>query len=197
MLLTSRSFFVKERVAVMKLTDTYDIIDPETQLQIGIARDEPSPFCKYARLLIGKRLLPTTIRIYETESNLPVLTLEKKAGFFRVMVVVRNAQQNVLGSFTSKVLTLGGGFFVDNSAGNRMAEVKGDWKGWNFRFLDNAGAELGIVTKKWAGIGKELFTTADNYLISLSTLAASKPEMNALLLAAGLSIDIVFKEKSS
>ena len=39
-----------------------------------------------------------------------------------------------------------------------MAEVKGDWKGWNFQLLDNEGRELGVVTKKWGGIGKELFT---------------------------------------
>ena len=54
--------------------------------------------------------------------------------------------------------------------------------------------EIGSVTKKWAGLGKELFTSADNYVISLSDLSGVNPEASALLLAAGLSIDIVFKE---
>jgi hypothetical protein len=45
-------------------------------------------------------------------------------------------------------------------------------------------------------MGKELFTTADNYMISLASDAAGPPETAALLLAAGLAIDIVFKEKS-
>ncbi len=53
---------------------------------------------------------------------------------------------------------------------------------------------LGVVTKKWAGVGKELFTTADNYMISLSDRAPSGPDHAPLLLAAGLAIDIVFKE---
>ncbi|MCX6138002.1 MAG: phospholipid scramblase-related protein [Ignavibacteriales bacterium] len=195
MLLNNRTFFVKEQVAVLKLTETYDIFDPATREQIGVARDEPTSLQKYARLVVQKRMLPTTIRVYEQNSTIPVITLQKKAGLFRITVIVLDARQNEIGSFTSKIFSLGGGFFVNNRIGNRIAEVKGDWKGWNFRFLDHSGNELGIVTKKWAGIGKELFTTADNYLISLSGSAVSTPEIAALLLAAGLSIDIVYKER--
>jgi hypothetical protein len=69
--------------------------------------------------------------------------------------------------------------------------VKGDWKGWNFRLLDVTGREMGIVTKKWAGLGRELFTNSDQYIIEVKESSAS----NALLLAAALAIDIVFKER--
>jgi len=51
------------------------------------------------------------------------------------------------------------------------------------------------VTKKWAGIGKELFTTADNYVISLNETAGRNQESVAMLLAAGLAVDTVYKEK--
>ena len=77
-----------------------------------------------------------------------------------------------------------------------MAEVKGNWKGWDFRFLTKNGREIGTVTKKWAGLGKELFSSADNYIISLSDLNGTSPAAGALLLAAGLAIDVVFKEKN-
>ena len=76
-----------------------------------------------------------------------------------------------------------------------VAEIKGDWKGWNFRFLTPEGNEIGKVTKKWAGLGKELFTSADNYIIALNETAAIRPDAAPLLLAAGLAIDTVFKEK--
>ncbi|MDX1996995.1 MAG: phospholipid scramblase-related protein [Thermoanaerobaculia bacterium] len=100
-----------------------------------------------------------------------------------------------LGSFRSKAISLGGAFFVLDASGQTVAEIKGDWKGWNFRFLDTAGRELGTVTKQWAGIGKELFTSADTYLIALSDAAPRGANQVALLLAAGLAIDVVFKEK--
>jgi uncharacterized protein YxjI len=48
------------------------------------------------------------------------------------------------------------------------------------------------VTKKWAGLAKEIFTSADNYVIHL---APGQPqEAVALLLAAGIAIDTVYKE---
>jgi hypothetical protein len=76
-----------------------------------------------------------------------------------------------------------------------VAEVKGDWKGWNFRFLAPDGSELGKVTKKWAGLGKELLTSADNYIIALAEGRQLPRNAAMLLLAAGLAIDTVYKEK--
>ncbi len=84
-----------------------------------------------------------------------------------------------------------------DATGQKFAEVKGDWKGWNFKLLDANGLELGIITKKWAGLGRELFTNADQYVISMSDSAPSVPDRAALLLAAALAVDLVFKEDQS
>ena len=195
MLLSNREFFIKERVAVLKLTDTYDIFDPQTKVQVGIAREEPATWAKFLRLAVNKRLLPTTIRIYEREEMPALLSLRKKFTFVRSEVVLTDTNDRTLGTFKSKLFSLGGGFFIFDAQGNKFAEVKGDWKGWNFRFLDDSGRELGVVTKKWAGIGKELLTSADNYVISLNENGTKAADSIPLLLAAGLAIDIVYKEK--
>ena len=79
--------------------------------------------------------------------------------------------------------------------GAEIASLKGDWKGWNFKLLDVSGKEVGTITKKWSGLGKEMFTSADNYMISLSGSAKNDVGAKALLLAAGIAIDTVFKEK--
>ena len=42
------------------------------------------------------------------------------------------------------------------------------------------------------GAGKELFTSADNYVIALTQ--EPKPSEAILLLAAGLAVDTVYKE---
>ncbi len=196
MLLNRRSYIVKEHVSLLKLTDTYDLFDPETQQAIGVAKDEPASWAKYGRLLVKKNFLPTTINIYEAGAPRPVLSLKKAPGFLRTRVEVSDANGLVIGRFTSKAFSLGGGFYAHDATGQQVAEVKGDWKGWNFRFLDGSGAELGTVSKKWGGLGKELFTSADTYVIALSDRAAQVQHQSALLLAAGLAIDIVFKEKA-
>lgn len=196
MLLSQKQFLVKERVSAFRLTDTFDIFDPQSSQAVGIAKDEPPAWAKWLRMLVNKHFLPTVVNVYEGEGQPPVLTLQKGPSLFRSQLVLSDAQGRVLGSFRSKILSLGGGFYIQDALGNPLAEVKGDWKGWNFRFLDPEGRELGQVTKKWAGLGKELFTSADNYLISLSDDGrGGGADRTALLLAAGLAIDTVFKEK--
>ena len=124
----------------------------------------------------------------------PVLLSIFKPGLFRNRIPVTTGAGRHLGHFKTKTFSLGGGFWVHDAKGERFAEVKGDWKGWNFRFLTTSGKEIGLVAKKWAGLGKEFFTSADNYVISVEEVGKDQAEINALLLAAGLSIDMVFKE---
>ena len=42
-MLEHQDYLVKERVAFLKTTDTYDIFEPETGQQIGIAHEKPGP----------------------------------------------------------------------------------------------------------------------------------------------------------
>lgn len=194
MLLDRRTVFVKERVAVFKIRDTYDLLDPESGQPVGVVKEETRGWARWLRLLVGKALLPARVNVYEREELPPVVTLRKQPGFPHTSVFVRNARGQDVGSFRSKLFTLGGGFRMFDATGQEIGEVKGDWKGWNFKLLDANGLELGLITKKWAGIGRELFTNADQYVISIADHAAPGPDRAALLLAAALAVDLVFKE---
>jgi uncharacterized protein YxjI len=193
-LLNHRIFLVKERVAMLKFTDTYDIFDPASNRQIGIAKEVTPVWITLLRFLIDKGKLPTKVNIFEDESQPPVASIQRGFTFLRSKIKVTGPGGKPLGYFRSKLISIGGGFHVFDNNDQQVAEVKGNWKGWDFRFLSKSGRELGAVTKKWAGLGKELFTSADNYVISLSDIGSASPEAGALLLAAGLAIDIVFKE---
>ena len=187
-------YLIKEHARILKLVDRYDIFDPKTGEQIGIVKDEPSSFLKYLRLVVKKKFLPTTVNVYEDENSAPLFSIRKHMPFIRSKVQVIDGNGMPIGYFKSKILTIGGGFNVFDMQDNKIANIKGDWKGWNFKFLDSNGAEIGTVTKKWAGIGREFFTTADNYMISIDE-TKSDHKTNMMLLAAGLAIDVVFKER--
>ena len=194
-MLDRKTFLVKERVAFLKLVDTFDIYDPATGAQIGIAHERVGPWLKVLRLVINRRLLPTLVEVREQDEGPVILSIRRGAVLLRAHVTVHNRLGKELGRFKSKLFSLGGGFHVLDPLENPVAEVTGDWKGWNFRFIAADGSELGKVTKKWAGIGKELFTSADNYVIALDQSHPLVPDLTSLLLAAGLAIDIVFKER--
>jgi hypothetical protein len=36
-----------------------------------------------------------------------------------------------------------------------------NWRAWNFAITDAAGTEVARITKKWEGLARTLFTTAD------------------------------------
>jgi uncharacterized protein YxjI len=197
-MLDRKTYFVRERVAFLKLSDTYDILDPETQAQIGIAQEKPGAFVHVLRFLVNKQFLPTKVFVYEgdnpEDASRLVFSIQRGVTFLRSKVNILDKTGKPIGWFQSKVFSLGGAFRVFDASGNEVALVKGDWKGWNFTFQDKAGAELGSITKQWSGIGKELFTSADNYVIALKQESA--PAVAMLLLAAGLAVDTVFKEKN-
>jgi len=133
----------------------------------------------------------------QREDGHVLLSISRGVTLLHAPVRVTDGVGKQIGLFKSKLFSIGGGFHVLDELQQPVAEIKGDWKGWNFRFLTSDGSEIGKVTKKWAGLGKELFTSADNYIIALSETAAIRPEAAPLLLAAGLAIDTVFKEKRS
>lgn len=188
------TYVVKERVGFMKLASTYDLLDANSGAPIGVAKEEPPGIVKYLRLAMNNKWLPTVVNVYEREGDPPVLSIHRGVALLRPKVHVTAGGQQ-LGYFRAKALSIGPSFRIFDMQDREIGSVKGDWKGWNFQLLGAGGEELGRVTKKWAGLGKELFTTADTYVINLAPAAAGRRDVAQLLLAAGLAIDTVFKEK--
>ena len=57
---------------------------------------------------------------------------------------------------------------------------------WTFNILKE-GSQLGQITKKWSGVGKEFFTKADNFLVDFGSVAEKDRD---LLLALAFIVDI-------
>src|SRR5262249_34264227 len=88
-------------------------------------------------------------------------------------------------------------FHVYDKDGNHFAEIKGKWLGFDYRFVTPDGkVELGRGSKKWGGMAKELFTSADTYGVEGSEELADQPMAKMLILAAALAIDMIYQEES-
>ena len=68
-----------------------------------------------------------------------------------------------------------------------------EFSGWDFSFVSGT-RQLARVTKKWGGLGKELFTTADNYVLSIDDSVPPDSPLRQLILGAVMCIDMVLKE---
>ncbi len=57
-----------------------------------------------------------------------------------------------------------------------------------------AEKEIAHVSKKWTGIGKEFFTSADNYVLEIDNSVPQDDVVRPLIMAAIMCIDMVLKE---
>src|SRR5207247_10137991 len=116
---------------------------------IGIGTEDPPTWAKWHQLVIKKSMIPTTVNIYEQEGHPPVLSIHRGFTFIRSKIRVV-ASGKPLGYFQSKLISIGGGFNVFDNQNQQVAEVKGNWKGWDFKFISKQGREIGTVTKNSA-----------------------------------------------
>lgn len=186
-------FLVKEQIGLLKAANHYDIYDPETnQLVLNCREDKLGLITKLLRFSDYKRMTPFHIEL-STPLGEKVLTVKRGISIFRSRVEVLGAQDQLLGSFQQHFFSIGGRFDILDANHNIVANLKGKWTGWNFTF-SHENKTLATVSKEWAGMGKELFTSADNYAIKIEENVAPDNPIRQLILAAIMSIDMVLKE---
>jgi len=187
-------YFVKEHTGIFKAANNYDIIDPESgEVVLHCREDNLGFFTKLFRFSDYKRMTPFDVEI-RTPDGEPVIRVNRGISVFLSRVDVHNDAGQRIGGFKQKLFSIGGKFDVLNDKDEPVCLLKGKWSGWDFKFTAPDGSELAQVTKKWAGIGKELFTTADNYVLSIDPKVPLDNPIRQLIVGAVMVIDMVLKE---
>src|SRR5262249_12446186 len=101
LMLELQNFLIKEQVGFLKLTDTYDIFNPESGEQVAQAKEVVNGLTKALRLIISKKLMPIRFECREHPDGSLVFYLKKPVGFFRSVVEVYDADGKKLGYFKS------------------------------------------------------------------------------------------------
>ena len=192
-ILNRNSFFVKEHVGMFKASNNYDILNPDDQELIMTCREENLGFfTKMFRFTDYKRMTPFDVEI-KTASGDKVLTVKRGFSLFLSTVEVFDENDVLVGVFKQKLFSIGGKFDVLDPNDNLLCSLKGKWTSWDFKFVKDE-QEFAHVSKKWAGVGKELFTSADNYMLTIGDQVGAKDPLRLLILGAVMCIDMVLKE---
>jgi len=191
--LRNNLFFVKEQVGMFKAANNYDIYDPSTNQKIIECR-EPNlgVFTKIFRFTDYKRMTPFDVEVRTPEGQ-NILRVKRGFSIFDSRVEVFDELGKLAGTFSRKFFSIGGKFDVLDAQGTVICTLQGKWTSWDFRFMKGE-KELANVSKKWAGLGKELFTSADNYMLTIDGSVAANDAARVLIMAAVLCIDMVLKE---
>lgn len=192
-ILNRNVFFVKEHVGAFKAANNYDILDPETQELLMTCREPNLGFLtKMFRFTDYKRMTPFSIELRDAQNNL-VLEIKRGTTFWRSVVEVFDENGQVVGRFRQRMLSFGGKFDVQDANGTELCTLKGKWTGWDFKFVKD-DMEFASVSKKWAGLAKEMFTSADNYVLQIEDTVPKDNPLRLMIIAAVMCIDMVLKE---
>jgi len=82
--------------------------------------------------------------------------------------------------------------FLDTQNRVVMTMTSPIWKFWRFP-VERNGKNIALIAKKWSGLGKEMFTDADNFKITFIDQSLTL-DQKLLVLLSGVFIDIIYFE---
>ena len=193
-LLTMNRMFVNQKAKLIELTNEYKIRDEQGN-EVGVIRQEGQTALKKVARFVGSldQFMTHTLSVYDN-TGAKVLELTRPRKFIKSKLTVADgsgrsvgqiAQQNAIGKIR----------FALEGNGSTLGEIRAEnWRAWNFVIVDHTGQERARITKKWEGLAKTLFTTADDYLVEMDPSITG--DFRLLVLAAAAGIDTALKQDS-
>lgn len=186
-------YLVKEEPKLLGGEFNCDMMDPQSgELLLACRERKPGRLTRLFRFSDFKRTTPFDIRVSDpTGKQLLRIVRGVPVCFSRVRVY--DESDVLIGIFRQRMFTFSGAFDVLDAAENPVCHLRGGLMGWSFRFLTPDGTELAHVTKRWAGLGQELFTSADDYMLQIDDAVPPNSTIRHLILASVLCVGIVVK----
>lgn len=190
-LLTEPVLLVNQKAKLFELKNEYAVLNEGGQPVGAVVQVGQSAFRLITRMSSGlDAAMPVHLEVRDPAGSV-LLHLDRP--WFRHRMNVSTGDGRPLGQVRMRIRIGKARLVMDDPAGNALGEVHAEnWRAWDFRVADTSGNELGRVTKKWAGLAKEFFTDADNYVVQLSPGLADP--LRSLVIASTLTIDTLLKQ---
>ncbi|MBN1816134.1 MAG: hypothetical protein JW828_02165 [Sedimentisphaerales bacterium] len=165
----------------------YVVLDEFGQ-ELYLAMEEGGSFLVRSFL---KALRPFEI-VLLTLAQQPVLRIHRPFRFYFHQVQVRDAAGQILGTIKRRFSVLRRRYDVLDDQGRMIYELFGPLlHPWTFE-IRRGEEQYGKITKRWSGVGKEMFTDADNFGVEWP--CDWPAGIKALFLGAVFLIDFMYFE---
>ncbi len=193
-LFTEPVLVVNQKAKLIELVNEYAVASQDGTRIGSVAEVGQSTAKKVLRFVSSlDQFMTHRYEIRDADGN-PVLVLTRPRKLVKSSFVLTRPdgtevghvkQDNVFGKI--KFALEAGGATV----GSLNAE---NWRAWNFNIRDASGNEVARVTKTWEGLAKTVFTTADNYVLQITS--PLEDPLLSLVVATALCIDTALKQDS-
>ena len=190
--LTEPILVVNQKAKIIELNNQYSVFDQHGTKIASVNQVGQSAAKKVLRLVANvDQFMTHRLEITDT-ANRVVLKLTRPRKFIKSTLIVSDGTDREIGRIVQQN-AIGKINFGLESNGQLLGAIKAEnWRAWNFRIEDAAGNEIARITKTWEGLAKTMFTTADNYVLQVTSRPAEP--LNSLLVASALGIDTALKQ---
>ncbi len=192
-LLSRNVLVINQKAKLIELTNEYKILDEEGT-EVGVIREEGQSMAKKALRLFTKvdQFLTHRLSVYDVGGQ-KVVELVRPAKIMKSTVTISDGAGRAVGRIVQKNVFGKKRFALEGADGGMLGSIDAEnWRSWDFSIQDPGGNEVGRITKKWAGILKEGFTTADNYILNIS--GDVSPDLRLVMLASAAGVDTALKQ---
>ena len=191
-LFTESILVVNQKLKLIELNNQYSVFDSSGKQIASVNQVGQSTAKKLLRLVSSlDQYLTHKLEISDMKGQV-LLRLTRPAKVFKSTVIVSDGTDREVGRIVQENM-IGKINFSLQVGQQQIGAIKGEnWRAWDFRIEDASGTEVARITKKFEGIAKTLFTTADNYVLNIHR--PLEQPLISLVVAAALSIDTALKQ---
>lgn len=184
-----KKYAISEEVGATSLNEFFKIADPENGETLAVVEEQCTTGQMIAKAFLDKAFLPVKL-LMKTPAGEKILEITQPASFMCSVFTVKNADDKVLCVFKQRMSIFKPGIDVIDGNGQKLGTLDGNWRFRSFQFKDNNANALASIRHQFAGLAKELFTTADDYELDIH----GDSSMTLISLAAVICIDFIYHE---
>jgi uncharacterized protein YxjI len=192
-MLTEDVLVISQKAKLIETMNEYEVFDGDGNT-IGTIRElEQSTTKRVVRLLSDvDQFLTHKLGVFDANGD-AVCTLVRPAKLMKSKIKIADAAGADRGAILQDNVMGKKHFNLVDEHGVKVGSIDAEnWRSWDFAIHDATGAEVGRVTKKWKGILKEGYTTADTYVLEID--AEVSDDLRLMMVASAAALDVALKQ---
>jgi uncharacterized protein YxjI len=192
-LLTANTLVVNQRPKLVELTNQYDIHDAHGGELGTIRQQQQRRLRKIARFATSvDQFLTHHLSVYDADDRV-LLQVTRPAKLVKSRFAVRAGDGRRVGDIVQDNVFGKIRFSLTGGDGHRLGQIRAEnWRAWDFSIVDRDDREVARIDKKFVGVMRAAFTTADNYIVHVDP--ALDGDLRLLVVAAAAAVDTALKQ---
>ena len=180
-----------EIITGFETRNKYKVLDSSGS-QIGFIAEQRNGVWAFILRSMLRSHRPMHIKVWN-ESRTEILDIQRPFHFFFSDMTV-HSEGKLIGHIKQRFGIIYKKYDITDEHDRVFARIRSPlWRLWTFKIFDSRDDEKGIITKKWGGFLREIFTDEDKFMVEFQKFSAQE---KALIFSTAITIDLDYFEEN-